>query len=97
MDLRSRNGEFSRRSKDIAVDFWANVSELRNARCEDRLSADEDHPEVEYEEESPKAESSKRRPIPSWPLYDYFWVTGTLETILDFSDLICITLRGPRI
>ena len=72
MDSRSRNGEFSRRSKDIAVDFWATVSELRNARCEDRISADEDHPEVEYQEESPKAESSKRRPIPSWPLYEYF-------------------------
>ena len=97
LDSRSRNGKFSRRSKDIAVDFWATVSELRNARCEDRISADEDHPEVEYQEESPKAESSKRRPIPSWPLYDYFRVTSTLETILDFSDLTYFTLRGPRI
>ena len=36
MDQRSGNGNLDWRSQDVEVDFWTNVPEVRDARCEDR-------------------------------------------------------------
>ena len=33
----------------------------------------------------------------SFVIYEHFWVTGTHETILDFSDITGVTLRGDDV
>ena len=30
-------------------------------------------------------------------IYDYFRVTGAQDTVLDFADLFCVTLRNDNI
>ena len=52
-DQRGRDVKFSRRSYDIAIDFWKNFLELRDGRCEDRQTNEANCPEFELEKEGP--------------------------------------------
>ena len=52
---------------------------------------------LQEEQKAPKEDRFLRgRPI-AYMIYEYFRVTGTLETILDFSHLVTVTSRGDDV
>ena len=52
MDERSRDGKFSWRCQDVAIDFWSTMSERRDARRVDRHGAEDDFPGFEFQEKT---------------------------------------------
>ena len=46
LNHRSRDGSFSGRSQDIAIDFQTTIPKLRRAWCEDRFLLEEDQPKL---------------------------------------------------
>ena len=67
-DYRSRDVEVSRRSQDIAVAVWTNLSEHPDAWCEDRRNTEDKYPEPELHLKGPpgRATGSKGGPILTW-------------------------------
>ena len=59
LDHRSRDGSFSGRSQDIAIDFQTTIPKLRRAWCEDRFLFEEDQPILTHQKKGVHPEEQK--------------------------------------
>ena len=74
-----------------------NFQKNRDAGREDCFCSEHDHPEFPVQEEGqsrgteiPKEDRGSQIAV---MIYDYFWVTGAHDTVLDYADLFSITLH----
>ena len=78
---------------------WENLSEIRDARCEDRYRTEDNHPKFKLQKKNPirGAEVSKRRPNPRWQAdrkKDLRILQGDGHSRdLNFYNLLSVTLR----
>ena len=88
MDQRSGDGWFFGQIEILAISLWKGLSKLRDARREECLCSEQDHPEFPVQEEGrPRgAESPKREPVstrekksPSWSSTTFEWLALMIQ------------------
>ena len=79
--------------------------EFRGARRENCIIPEQDHPEflpqkrrsVWREQKAQKEDRFLRGRQIAYMIYDYFWVSGVHDTVLDYADLFTVALRSDDI
>ena len=86
------------------ISLWKGFSKLRDAGREECLDSEQDHPEFQFkkkvsleEQKAQKEDRFQRGRQIAFMIYDNFRVTGAHDTVLDYADLFCVTLRDDNI
>ena len=104
MDQRRWGGRFFGLILILAISLWKGFSKFWDGWREDCLCSEQDHPEFLVQEEgksrgaeSPKEDGFLRGRQIALMIYDYFWVSGAHDTVLDYADLFSVTLHDDNI
>ena len=103
MDQRSGDGWFFGRNKLLAIGFWKDFPkfEMLDAKIASALNKIKKSSHFKkkvslVEQKAQKEDRSLRGWQIAFMIYDFFWVAGAHDTVLDYADLFSVTLRNDN-